>query len=261
MRRYALPIFSLIFFVLLWYLLVAAAKGGIFSIPGFRLSDIPGPVEVASAFVHSLFTQTHGPIISYGIIDHSVASLWRVFLGLLIASAIGIPLGVLIGYWRWAEDILNPVVEVLRQIPPIAWIPLAVFIMVYGADIFLVFIGIVFPVMLSTIHGVKSVDPRLIDAAKTLGAGSGEMIRKVVLPSAIPEIISGLRIGLGVGWMCIVAAEMVIQVPTGLGYFIWNQGNIGRYEEMVCGMLLIGLIGFLMNFLILSVEKRLVPWH
>ncbi len=253
-------ILSLIGFVLLWYILVILARSDIFNIPFVRLRDVPTPVETWYAFAGSLFMHTYGPALTYGIIDHVNASLLRVIEGGIIAFIIGVPVGIGIGYFRLVGNILNPIIEIIRNMPPMAWIPLAVFILVSGGSIFIVFIGTVFPIILNTIHGVKSTDVRLIDAAKTLGARETKIVTKVIIPSALPSIIAGVRIGLGVGWMAIVAAEMVIKSPVGLGYFIWNMGDLGRYAEMVAGMIVIGVIGYIMNISILLLQKGFIKW-
>jgi ABC-type nitrate/sulfonate/bicarbonate transport system permease component len=253
-------ILSLLGFVILWHVLIILARDNIFNIPFMRLRDVPTPIETWYAFVGSLATRVYGPALTYGILEHTQASLLRVIEGGIIAFLIGVPLGVGIGYSKPIGNILNPVIEIVRNMPPMAWIPLAVFILVTGGSIFIVFIGMVFPIILNTIHGVKSTDVRLVDAANTLGASESQMITKVIIPSAFPSIIAGLRIGLGVGWMAIVAAEMVIRSPVGLGYFIWNMGDLGRYAEMVAGMIVIGVIGYVMNISILLLQKRFIKW-
>lgn len=253
-------ILSLLFFLLLWHALVTLARDDIFNIPFMRLKDVPTPVETWHALLSSLFTHTYGPGLTYGILEHTRASLLRVVEGGVIAFIIGVPLGIGIGYSKLIGNILSPIIEIVRNMPPMAWIPLAVFILVTGGSIFIVFIGMVFPIILNTIHGVKSTEPRLIDAAKTLGSSEPKIVTKVVIPSAFPSIIAGLRIGLGVGWMAIVAAEMVIRSPVGLGYFIWNMGDLGRYAEMVAGMIAIGVIGYVMNISILVLQRRFIKW-
>ena len=236
------------------------ARNEIFNIPFMRLKDVPTPLETWYSLISSLFTQTYGPGITYGLIEHVKASLQRVIQGGILAFLIGVPIGIGVGYSRLMHDILNPIIEIVRNMPPMAWIPLAIFILVTGGSIFIVFIGMVFPIILNTIYGVKSTDVRLIDAAKMLGSSESQIITKVVIPSAFPSIIAGLRIGLGVGWMAIVAAEMVIRSPVGLGYFIWNMGDLGLYAEMVAGMVVIGVIGYIMNISILLLQKRLIKW-
>ena len=253
-------ILSLLGFIILWHALVLLARKDIFNIPFMRLRDVPTPVETWFALMGSLFTQTHGPALTYGIIEHVNASLLRVIQGGIIAFIIGVPAGICVGYSKLAGDIFDPIIEIVRNMPPMAWIPLAIFIFVSGGSIFIVFIGMVFPIILNTVHGVKSTDERLIDAARTLGASETKIVTTVVIPSALPSIIAGLRIGLGVGWMAIVAAEMVIRSPVGLGYFIWNMGDIGRYAEMVAGMIVIGVIGYIMNISIMALQKRFIKW-
>jgi ABC-type nitrate/sulfonate/bicarbonate transport system permease component len=253
-------ILSLIGFVLLWEALVILARNDIFNIPFIRMRDIPTPLETWYALVGSMFTRLYGPGLTYGIINHVYASLQRVIEGGIIAFIIGVPVGIGVGYSKLIGNLFNPVIEIVRNMPPMAWIPLAIFIFVSGSSIFIVFIGMVFPIILNTIQGVKSTDVRLIDAAKTLGATESMVVKKVVIPSAFPSIMTGLRIGLGVGWMAIVAAEMVIRSPVGLGYFIWNMGDLGRYAEMVAGMIVIGVIGYIMNISILLLQKRFIKW-
>lgn len=257
---FMINILSLISFIIFWHVLVVLAREQIFNIPFMRLKDVPTPIETWYALVGSMFTQTFGPGLTYGIIDHVKASLVRVVQGGAIAFIIGVPVGIGIGYSRLIHDILNPIIEIVRNMPPMAWIPLAIFILVSGGSIFIVFIGVVFPIILNTIYGVRSTDARLIDAARTLGASQAQVILKVIIPSAVPSIIAGLRIGLGVGWMAIVAAEMVIRSPVGLGYFIWNMGDLGRYAEMVAGMIVIGVIGYIMNISILLLQKKVIKW-
>ncbi|MCZ7398154.1 MAG: hypothetical protein O8C62_00470 [Candidatus Methanoperedens sp.] len=153
-------ILSLIGFVVLWHILVILARDNIFNIPFIRLRDVPTPIESWYAFVRSLVTRTYGPALTYGLLEHTQASLLRVIEGGIIAFIIGVPLGIGIGYSKPIGNILNPVIEIVRNMPPMAWIPLAVFILVAGGEIFIVFIGTVFPIILNTIHGVKSTGRR-----------------------------------------------------------------------------------------------------
>ncbi len=259
-RGFLINILSLIGFILLWEVLVISARNDLFNLPFIRLRDIPTPIETWYALTGSMYTRHYGPGLTYGITDHVYASLLRVMEGGIIAFIIGVPAGISVGYSKLIGYIFNPIIEIVRNMPPMAWIPLAIFVFVTGGSIFIVFIGMVFPIILNTVQGVRSTDARLIDAARTLGASESMVISKVVIPSAFPSIMTGLRIGLGVGWMAIVAAEMVIRSPVGLGYFIWNMGDLGRYAEMVAGMLVIGVIGYLMNISILFLQKRFVKW-
>ena len=150
----------------------------------------------------------------------------------------------------------------MRPIPPIAWIPISLlmFSNILGAQAFIIWIGAFFPILLNTITGVKRTEAVHIDSAKTLGANERQILAKIVIPSASPEIFTGLRIGFGIGWMCLVAAEM-LRGRIGLGYLIWTYWSIGRTAEVITGMLLIGLIGFLITFAFLTVEKSLLKWR
>jgi sulfonate transport system permease protein len=259
-KELLINLLSLVGFVILWQAVLVLTREGIFNIPFIRLLDIPTPVETWQALLGSMFTHIYGPALTYGIYNHVLASLERVIEGGIIAFIIGVPVGIGVGYSKLIGNILNPLIEIVRNMPPMAWIPIAIFIFVSGGSIFIVFIGVVFPIILNTIQGVRSTDERLLDAAKTLGASESMIITKVVIPSAFPSIMTGLRIGLGVGWMAIVAAEMVIRSPVGLGYFIWNMGDLGRYAEMIAGMIVIGVIGYMMNISILLLQRRFIKW-
>jgi ABC-type nitrate/sulfonate/bicarbonate transport system permease component len=259
-KELLINLLSLVGFVLLWQAVLILTREGIFSIPFIRLRDIPTPVETWHALLGSMFTRIYGPALTYGIYNHVFASLERVIEGGILAFIIGVPVGIGVGYSKLIGNIFNPIIEIVRNMPPMAWIPIAIFIFVSGGSIFIVFIGVVFPIILNTIQGVRSTDVRLLDAAKTLGASEAMIVTKVVIPSAFPSIMTGLRIGLGVGWMAIVAAEMVIRSPVGLGYFIWNMGDLGRYAEMIAGMIVIGVIGYMMNISILLLQRRFIKW-
>jgi ABC-type nitrate/sulfonate/bicarbonate transport system permease component len=259
-KELLINLLSLVGFVLLWQMVIVLTREGIFSIPFIRLRDIPTPVETWYALLGSMFTHIYGPALRYGIYNHVFASMERVIEGGIIAFIIGVPVGIGVGYSKLIGNIFNPLIEIIRNMPPMAWIPLAIFIFVSGGSIFIVFIGVVFPIILNTIQGVRSTDVRLLDAARTLGASEATIVTKVVIPSAFPSIMTGLRIGLGVGWMAIVAAEMVIRSPVGLGYFIWNMGDLGRYSEMIAGMIVIGVLGYIMNVSILLLQRRFIKW-
>jgi NitT/TauT family transport system permease protein len=195
--------------------------------------------------------------------EHVLASISRVTLGFLAAALTAIPLGIMIGRYRIADSILGPVVEAMRPIPPIAWIPLSLLMFagnIIGMQAFIIWVGAFFPILINTTTGVKRTEPVHIDAAKTLGANERQILVKIVIPSAGPEIFAGLRVGFGIGWMCLVAAEM-LRGRVGLGYVIWTYWAIGRTAEVITGMILIGLIGFLITFAFLVVEKRLLRWR
>ncbi|MBE0527271.1 ABC transporter permease [Candidatus Thorarchaeota archaeon] len=195
--------------------------------------------------------------------DHIFASVTRVSLGFLAAALTGIPLGIIIGRYRLVDSVLGPVVEAMRPIPPIAWIPLSLLMFpgnIIGAQAFIIWVGAFFPILINTTTGVKRTEPVHIDSAKTLGANERQILSKIVLPSAAPEIFAGLRIGFGIGWMCLVAAEM-LRGRVGLGFLIWTYWALGRTAEVITGMLFIGLIGFLITLAFLLIEKYLLRWR
>ena len=217
-------------------------------------------LEVYDAFVRLVF---EGDSEGYFLINHISLSLYRVVIGFVFAILTAVPLGIAIGRYRAIDAILNPVVEAMRPIPPIAWIPLAILMFsrnLLGAQVFIIWVGAFFPILINTTTGVKRTEPVHIDAAKTFGAGEFQILRKIVIPSAGPEIFAGLRIGFGIGWMCLVAAEM-IGGGLGLGYLILIMWQVGRTGAVIISMLIIGLIGFLFSYFFLFIEKRLLKWR
>lgn len=217
-------------------------------------------VDVYSAFVRLLIEgDSEGTLLS----EHIFASLTRVTIGFSIAAASAIPMGIMIGRYRLANSIFGPVVEAMRPIPPIAWIPLAILLFrsnMLGAQVFIIWIGAFFPILINTTTGVKRTEPVHIDVAKTLGARERHILSKVVIPSASPEVFAGLRIGFGIGWMCLVAAEM-IGGRVGLGYLVLIMQQVGRTGAVISSMFLIGLIGFLITYLFLRIERNLLKWR
>jgi len=217
-------------------------------------------LDVANAFLRLTF---EGDSEGIYLIQHIIASVNRVVIGFLLAAITGIPLGIIIGRYRFADSIFGPVVEAMRPIPPIAWIPLSLLMFpgnVIGAQAFIIWVGAFFPILINTTTGVKRTEPVHIDAAKTLGASERQILGKIVLPSAGPEIFAGLRIGFGIGWMCLVAAEM-LRGRICLGFLIWSYWGVGRTAEVITGMLLIGLIGFLITLAFFAIEKYLLRWR
>ncbi|RZA04324.1 MAG: ABC transporter permease [Moraxellaceae bacterium] len=193
---------------------------------------------------------------------HLSSSLARVFSGYLTASIVGVSLGLAVGRSKRAEKILMPPLELLRPIPAVAWIPLAIlmFPSSEASMIFITFTGALFPILLNTIHGVEAVDPRLIASARSLGANKSAILREVILPGATPSIITGLSIGMGTSWFCLVTAEM-ISGQFGIGYYTWSSYVIQNYADIIVGMLLIGLLGMGSSWLIKRLGDLLTPWY
>lgn len=216
---------------------------------------IPKPYAVARALVAAFVKKD---FLGFTISQHIVSSLLRILQGFSLAVALAVPLGLASGWVRWVEGFAGPVIELVRPIPPLAWIPFAIYFFGDPFDaVFIVFLAAFFPVFLSTAAGVKAVDPILIDAARTLGARRLPLFTKVVVPAALSHIVTGMRIGLGIAWMSIVAAEMVGVRGGGLGVYIWAMAEIGRFDAVFAGMALIGLIGLGLTGGIGYVQRRL----
>ncbi|MHA1248144.1 MAG: ABC transporter permease [Candidatus Thorarchaeota archaeon] len=219
-----------------------------------------GLVDIANAFVRLVI---EGDADGRTLMEHTGMSMFRVTLGFTAAVATAVPLGIAIGRYRAVDAILGPVVEAMRPIPPIAWIPLSILMFrtnVVGAQVFIIWIGSFFPILINTTAGVKRTDPVHLDVAHTFGATEAQILAKVVLPSAAPEMFAGLRLGFGIGWMCLVAAEM-IGGGLGLGYLVIIAEQLGRTGETISAMLVIGAIGFIISYAFLIVEKRLLRWR
>ena len=196
--------------------------------------------------------------------QHILHSLLRVGAGFAVAVAAAVPLGILLGWSGRLYRLFTPLVEILRPIPPLAWIPIA--ILWFGIGIrsaaFIIFLGVFFPILLDTITGVRSIDPLLIEAARTLNAKERDIFFKVLIPGAVPSILTGVRIGMGIGWMTLVAAEFTgVRQGYGLGYMIMTARDIQRADEMLAGMAVIGLIGLLIDHALRLLEGRLVRWR
>lgn len=215
-----------------------------------HVSLLPPPPLVAAEFWTLLK--------SGDLFTHIGASLGRVVSAWALAALVAIPMGLAMGRIPVVERLLDPLVELIRPISPLAWIPLAILWFGIGeaGKIFVVFIGTFFPALISTIAGVKRIDPVLIQAGQVLGCHNrGALFRKVVLPAAMPNIITGLRISFGTGWAAIIAAELVA-ARSGLGYLISNGMEILRADRVLVGMIVIGVLGVLFDTLFRFIQRR-----
>jgi NitT/TauT family transport system permease protein len=191
------------------------------------------------------------------LFKYIVASLFRVTWGFTLAVLIGVPVGLLLGWYTRAFQAFNPILQILRPISPIAWIPVAIlwFGVSDAAPIFLIFLASVFPITVSAIAAVQNMQPVYLRAAQNFGLSRGELFRRVIFRASLPQIITGIRIALGVAWLVVVAAEM-IAVNSGLGYLIIDARNAGkRYDLVVAGMVMIGFIGLILDLLVRQLEK------
>lgn len=237
--RVLLPLGTACILVALWHFGVVISGSDLFPKP---LEALGGIVELAQK----------GLLLKY-----IVASLFRVTIGFGLAVLVGVPLGLVLGWFRPAFLAFNPLIQALRPISPIAWIPVAIlwFGVSDGAPIFLIFLASVFPITVSAMAAVQNMQQVYLRAAQNFGLGGLPLFRRVILPAALPQIITGIRIALGVAWLVVVAAEM-IAVNSGLGYLIIDARNAGkRYDLVVAGMVLIGAIGLLLDLLVRRLER------
>lgn len=219
-----------------------------------RFENVPTPVAVAKA----LWQHAHEAkfYVNIGV------SLERIALGYLLASALGIVLGLVMGRLRTARDLLMPYIELLRPIPAVAWIPLAILMWPTeeSSIIYIVFLGALFPVVLNTISGVEQTQEVLVRAAETLGANRFQIFWHVIFPAALPSIAAGLAVGMGVAWFSLLAGE-IISGQYGIGYFTWNAYSLIQYPDIIVGMLLIGLFGTLSTYCVRLAMRPLLGWQ
>jgi NitT/TauT family transport system permease protein len=229
-----------------WWLIVVETHSVIF----------PTPWQVITGIVE---------LIRNGTLWNDIgASLMRVAIGFSLAVVLAVPLGLWLGWVRGAYSTLNPLFQILRPISPIAWIPIAILWFGVGdaSPIYLIFISSVFPMIVQTTAGVHTIERRYLQAAQNFGVSRGRLFRQVVIPAVLPQIIVGMRIGLGVAWLVVVAAEM-IALRSGLGYLIIDSRNAGnRYDLVIAGMIIIGLIGLSLDGLMRLLEGlKSVRWR
>ncbi len=241
----------------LWPLLAGAVflAGWHFSVKYSGSKIFPSPVDVQKGVAELL---RKGVLWGY-IVD----SLRRVGVGFSLAALLGIPAGLILGWYPAAGQVVNPVIQMLRPISPIAWIPLSIVWFGVGdaAAIYLIFLGAFFPIVVASMNGVRNVPSMFRRAGRNFGLKPAQLLAKVVFPAALPQIIMGLRIALGIAWLVVVAAEM-IAVDSGLGYLVIDARNSGkRYDLVVAAMLLIGLIGLMLDIAFRRLEKlKSVRW-
>ncbi len=242
---------------LFWPLLVSALLLAIwhYGVIWTATKIFPSPLEVERGMAELLREN----VLWRDISD----SLRRVALGFGAASALGIPLGLTLGWYPEIDHVVNPVMQILRPISPIAWIPVAIIFFGVGdrAAVFLIFLGAFFPILVACIDGVSNVPSVYRRSARNFGLSPRQLLSKVVFPAALPQIIVGLRIALGIAWLVVVAAEM-IAVDSGLGYLVIDSRNSGkRYDLVVAAMLLIGIIGLSLDLGFRRLEKiKSIRW-
>jgi len=222
---------------------------------------IPTPYQVGEYMIDFAVGGIYDDAYSATLLTHLLASMSRVYGGFAIAAAFALPLGIMIGRMPMARMLLDPFLQLMRPIPVTAWLPLSMILFGLGAKsaFALVCLGAFYPILLNTIFGVRSVDPKLFEAASMLGCRGGAQFYKVVLPAATPSIFTGLRLGLGLAWFVIVVGEMT-GVPQGLGAVIMDGRTLSRTELVICGMIVIGVAGYVSDRIVVAIGNRLLRW-
>lgn len=219
---------------------------------------LPGPGEVLHRLLQAA---THG-FMDATLCEHIAASLRRILLALAAAAATGIPLGLLMGTSALARGLLDPWIEAYRPVPPLAYLPLIVIWFGIGelSKVLLIYLAVLAPVVLATVHGVQRVGVNQLRAARSLGANRWQLLRHVILPSAVPDILTGLRIGLGAGWSTLIAAELVA-ATRGLGFLVQSAAQFLATDMVVAGILVIAAIAFAFELGLRALQRRLAPWQ
>ncbi len=218
---------------------------------------LPSPVDVINAFIDLLRGNT--------LLKDIGVSLLHFGIGIGSALIIGIPIGMVMGWYRGVDAFLDPLIEIIRPIPPLAWIPFAIvwFGLTNASAGFLIFIGAVFPILINTYTGFRSIPRIFVEAGKMLGCSRDRaLIRYIAFPSALPQIAAGIRIASGVGWMCLVAAELFGVSKYGLGQKLWHFYNLHQMDKVVVYMLLLGTIGLLLDWLFrYYIDRHFLRWR
>ena len=238
MRRFV-PLIGVTIAVVSWQLAV--------TLTGATL--VPGPLAAVAAI---------GELARKGLlVKYIVASLFRVTWGYLLALAAAVPLGIALGTWRRGEMAVNPLIQLLRPISPLAWIPISILWFGVGdlSAVFLIFLASFFPLTVATLQAVRNIEQVHVSAGANFGLSRMKLLQHVIVPAILPQLIVGMRLALGVAWLVVVAAEM-IAVNSGLGFLIVDARNAGnRYDLVIAGMILIGVIGVILDLLMRRLEK------
>lgn len=238
---------------LAFILVITLVWQGLASAGFFNQTLLPPPVEVGEALLTL--------IGSGGLLVDVVMSVKRMLFGFTVAALLGSTLAVLLVIARPVAEYVSTILEIIRPIPPLAWIPIAILWFGVGETpaVFIVALGSFFPIFVNCFAGIRQVDPKLVLVAKSFGVGKRQLIVDVYLPLVLPYLISGMRIGLGVGWMSVITAEL-IGAQSGLGYMMQLNRVLLQTQNVMAGMVIVGVLGFGMNKLMLTVERAASPW-
>jgi NitT/TauT family transport system permease protein len=248
LQAVAVGALALALFLLAWHLLTTYRV--VFFV---RFTNVPSPAAV----YESLLRASHDT----KFLMHVLLSCRRIALGFSIAAIIAVPLGLVMGRFRLVHEFLFPLTEVLRPIPAIAWVPMAIMLWPTNEQsiVFITFLGAFFPILVNTLHGMSLVDPVLVRAAQCLGARETSIFREVYFPASLPHIFTGLTIGMGVAWVSLIAAEM-ISGQFGIGYFTWEAYSLVQYPDIALGMICIGVLGLGSSALVRGLGRLVMPW-
>ncbi len=248
LRGPALGLLFIAAFLLAWHLLTTYRVS--FHV---RFMNVPTPAAVLASADRAF----HAPAFAYNLL----LSCQRIALGFLAAMTFGVPLGLFMGRWTVLREALLPLFEVLRPIPAIAWVPISIMLWPSNEEsiVFITFLGAFFPILLNTLMGMAQVDPVLVRAARCLGAREVSILREVLLPAVLPQVFTGLAVGMGVAWVSLIAAEMIAG-QYGIGYFTWEAYSLVQYPDIVLGMVCIGALGLGSSALIRAAGWIAMPW-
>lgn len=249
LKRWGIRALAIAVAIAIWHYLTAIDFNFV-----MNFENVPGPAIVAKSFVGHLQTET--------FYIHILVSLKRIMIAYSFAVVLGVLIGLLMGRFKLAEDFFIPYIEVLRPIPAVAWIPLAILMWPTeeSSIMYITFLGAFFPIVINTVHGAEQTPEVLVRAAQSLGASRIEIFWHVVIPAALPSIAAGLAIGMGVSWFSLLAGE-IISGQYGIGYFTWNAYSLIEYPNIVVGMLVIGGLGTLSTYLVKLATQPLLRWQ
>jgi len=245
------PLLTIIILLVIWQVLVMVTR-----------SSLPGPIKV----VQDTWLLLLYPFYDRGGTDKGLGlqvfeSLKRVAAGYTLAAIVGVSLGVVVGLNSRLAKGLNPVFNILRTVPPLAWVPIALAALQQNqpAALFVIFITAVWPILINTAVGVRQIPQDYRNVAQVLQLPRSEFFLKILIPSALPYIFTGLRIAIGLAWLAIIAAEIVMSGIVGIGFFIWNAYQNGQVSEIILALVYIGLVGWLLDSLMAWIQNRIVP--
>lgn len=236
----------IVFIIVIWF--IASESGSVSKIL------LPSPQTIGSTFVKKL--------ADFSLLKEIGISVSRVLKGYLFAATAGVFLGVVIGLSEHIHRMTKILIQILKPIPPIAWIPLVILWMGIGeaSKVFLIFLGGFFVVLTNVVDGIRYIDPKITEVAKAVETPKLKYVFQLVIPAAMPSIFTGFRVALGTSWSCVVAAELVA-ASSGIGYMISNARNFGQMDVVIIGMITIGIVGKLMDEILKLLEKKILAWN